>query len=78
MQLACSKIKYTQCIPQINGLPSKASKRDVFPDPVGPTIKLRHPRLKRRFSLIRRRKKKVEGVPGVSEPLDSFDHEKVA
>lgn len=55
--------------------PSNASKRDVFPEPVGPQIMLKLPRLKTSSESILSRNFLPEGV---EVPVDLPDQEKVA
>lgn len=56
-------------------LPSNAMRRDVFPDPVGPMIRLMRPRSKISSSSILRTNLRLEGV---SEPSESLDQVKLA
>lgn len=59
----------------ISSSPSKAMSNDVFPDPVGPTMRLIAPRLKRSSSSIL----SVNVLlvpPGVNDPSFSFDQVK--
>ena len=56
-------------------LPSNAMRRDVFPDPVGPMIRLMRPRSKINSSSILRTNLRLEEV---SESSESLDHVKLA
>ena len=68
-------LPFTACVNHVRyfcgfDLPSNAIKSDVFPDPVGPMIKLIQPRSKINSSSILRRNVGVEGVAKPSVPLD--------
>lgn len=57
--------------------PSKAINMDVFPDPVGPTMRLIWPRWKNKSPSIRSTKLRFED-PGVDEMFSSLAQVKVA
>lgn len=74
---ALDMLTIIQAHPRFRYVPSKAMRRDVFPEPVGPTIKFTLPRLKMTSSSILRVKLRRFG-PGVTEPSFSFDQVKAA
>lgn len=59
-------------------LPSNAMSRDVFPDPVGPTIKLIFPRWKSSSSSMVSTNRRLRVPPGVGEGVESLDQVKEA